>query len=486
MKYIILLYAFTCSFVFASEVDDSLNLSQFSKYSEKTTDNANRAFLAIEEGEFEEASSPLKYAAEKHERYSMTKYAFYLMNKDQLLKSRTPLDDLRRVADLMLMAAYRREEIAEEFVSKVDKLVKKINKKEGDPDQGLMDIMKTILSACRQKWLEGNEGFMNYQSKKKLEYARDLFVFSALPYLDMDCDKISEKIITYFDKKFRDTSMEAPSAEDINSHACDKLKEIDVYASYGGKKAPYYKHKSLYAVSIGARYLNFRASSAIFKDGAKCATPDTAMAAGPVYESLRRGKVGNPLSLGQSFLTDKPYKKMREICSGDSRRSLWFIEATHLDKPWVVVNEHIGSDWPRKFPRDQTKAERIKRIYKEEIDKFVESDEITNSPLLRLYLLSLLEEVNEEEEVTYSDSDEDAEIDTPDAVDHSIPKKKQASSKKRFRKKEKAGSAETTDEVIETDAPNTIPADKEASTRKKRSTKKGKPAIVAAEQEDDI
>lgn len=92
---------------------DEMKLGSISDYDEETLDAANQAFFLWEERDYEAAKPFLKIAAEKRHSYSISKYALLLLDE----KNDNIEADVHIEANLMLMAAVRKEEMAMEFIT---------------------------------------------------------------------------------------------------------------------------------------------------------------------------------------------------------------------------------------------------------------------------------------------------------------------------------------------------------------------------------
>jgi len=163
-------------------------------------------------------------------------------------------------------------------------------------------------------------------------------------------------------------------------------------------------------------------------------------AAGPMYIGLKKDnynsskatidKKNTPYkdlcSLNQQFFINPVYRLMSHIFlpqsnsndyGNNANRSLWLVELTHMDKPWVQGKEYLdkeyGEDnWPNPT-KYQTKPERdkegekitdLKKEYNKLISIFVNSEDIQKSILYRLFALSIMGEINESQSTTSKES----------------------------------------------------------------------------------
>jgi hypothetical protein len=75
-----------------------------SVYSQHTIEEADCAFLHIENGEFDEAEVHLKYAAQHGAKYSMMRYAMFLLSRYQENSENVSKDDLKEAFTLAAVA----------------------------------------------------------------------------------------------------------------------------------------------------------------------------------------------------------------------------------------------------------------------------------------------------------------------------------------------------------------------------------------------
>lgn len=432
------------SSVYSQRSSSSLELGDISDYDDETMEAGNEGFSYWEEREFDKAEELLKKAAKARHSYSMSKYALILLNSGHLAKSQKRKQDIYEAAELILMGAMRREEIACDYVCDLDKYITKITT-ERDEETG-QSVSKGLLETVNQaskpeirKWLRGEFSDKN-QYPKPITDALNLFFLGVLSNFKEDLmDKLEKEVIKELHNLLpsqKEQGLVGKRVTDIHGYASETLKlgkkireKTPIYRGQsqsqcsGAYNYAYYntRNKYPYDLDCNIRILNSAAPTQFLAEDNKFVNARAEpMAAGPVYDSLRgwkpNGKEPKKFPGAMAFVVDPYYEDAAEIFYG---HPLWLVEMTHMSDPWKKIKStvekkykgqwpHTEGKWDRKNPECK-KRENLKKEYNKETDKYISSKNARKSTPYRLFLISIADRMNKS--VVSSEDKKRVEID---------------------------------------------------------------------------
>jgi hypothetical protein len=100
------------------EIEESDSFENLSNYSEETIKQANDACEYEQYEEFEKLKTPLEYAAKKRYKYSLSKYALFILGN--LVNSKKKIQKLYKACDFLLMGVYRGDDYAFEYLKEIE------------------------------------------------------------------------------------------------------------------------------------------------------------------------------------------------------------------------------------------------------------------------------------------------------------------------------------------------------------------------------
>ncbi len=408
-----------------SSIRSEDSLDELSDYSEETIEKANAAFLHGEEEERDKLEKPLTYATRKNYKYCLSQYANWFLSKDKLLNSQDIISDIRKACNCLLKAAYREEQFATNYVAQLEPLAKKINKKNQE-EIGIMDLLKKEERKARRTWLKSDGlDYNQVPSPSHIKDALDLLFLCIITELD-------DKVFDQFNKqlyekinaltKHKNSELKGRNAVGIDRYVTEKLhlKTSSAKDDYSGKSQSELKdgeyaffdtcHKYPYCLDIGVRVWNHGTGSKFLKDdkgGRFVKTDPVPMAAGPVYKNLRKKKPSSTninLSDSTSFLIKNFYEFSTKFFH---ESPLWVVEITHIEDPWQKIDQEIKDKYDGKWPNlksektkendaELDKEKKVKKLFKEEISKFVQEEKAKKSVSYRLFMLSVIENIRKE------------------------------------------------------------------------------------------
>ncbi|AIL13686.1 hypothetical protein IM40_09660 (plasmid) [Candidatus Paracaedimonas acanthamoebae] len=354
--------------------------------------------------------------------------ALSLLDATYLAKSSQIKADIYKAADLMLMAASQGVPMAIKYVNSLNERAGQITI-ERDPNNEAMlqpfnlnHIISSLSKVEIESWLMGKfAGRKAYPSQ--LQDSLKLFFLAVLPTLN------NELLVAELEKKtlkeieaisfVKEEKLKKTYVTQIHGYASETLglrKIISETPGYGGLSQSelkgshnyaYYNscHKYAYFLDTSVRTLNcINKNELLGKDGLVIAKSE-AMAAGPVYDSLRNwkpnGQEPRRLPRATALLVDSFYEESTEFFSGNP---LWLVELTHMDRPWqtiekIIRNEYNGC-WPytELYDRENPEFDKrkiLKKKYYEEIKSYTSSEESRNSIAYRLFLINVADRINQ-------------------------------------------------------------------------------------------
>lgn len=418
------IFLFLCAMDFSDEENnrrttrENNSFEDLSEYSSETIENANAAFFHGENGEFDQLEKPLKYAAEKRYRYALPQYAHWLLGETHLLSSKTPIDDIYRACDCLLMAAHRGEESAVEYIQKLEPQAKQINAKEGE-NYGVMDILHQEEHTNRKKWLKGEYAVYTL-FPPTLRKATDLLFLCILPEIDGEIfEKFNHTLrarVQELTKKKND-ALKGRNAVSFHRYATETLKlpTSSAKKDYSGSsqsetgdgKYAYCntRAKYPYCLDVAVRTWDKGLEKGFLPEGDPRFVQTNAipMAAGPVYIRGKKKPSGTKVNLSPStaFIVEEFYKFFVPFFQ---HRPLWLVEITHMDEPWRVASQKVQNDYNGKWPdiRSQEghgvnpeweKRDDLKKLFKARLTQFITGGESKKSISYRLFMIGIINKI---------------------------------------------------------------------------------------------